>query len=190
MKRSLAVVGIGTGVGIFVVGASLQSEVALVGIATAGAVAVAFTWTTIGPKAVWAGLVGALAGSVVAWVAMRSMMRWVALTSDISPVLTAGGSAAILASSVVLGLLPGMGYVHFRRRLGGSFPKAALFGAVLSLIGGVPLTVVLSGEISSIAREPAIPVAFLLIVPIVFALTLEASHRWLDARLPAPKSLN
>ena len=175
--KLLGLMGIILGLVVFGVGALLLSEAALGGIALAVVGAIAYTWASVGRGPVVGGVVTGLVGAVFAWVAMRSMMRWVALSSGVSPVLTLEGTSAILLTSVVMSLLPAMGYVHFRRRFGRSFRKGLLYGVILALVGGIPVLVLLSGEIQSIAREPLIPASFILAVPVLYALVLEALHR-------------
>ena len=167
---------------VFGVGAVYLSDVALVGIAVGAASATAFTWVSLGKRAVYAGVVSGLVGAVVAWGAMRSMMRWVAVTSGRLPVLTLEGTSAILLTSIAMSVLPAMGYVHLRRRLGPPFSRGLVYGALLSVVGGVPMILLLSSEINAIARVPLIPVAFLLGVPVAYALALEATHRAFEGR--------
>lgn len=175
--RRLSLIGIVLGVVVFGVGAAMLSVVALFGIVLAAASAIAFTWVSLGRRSVFVGVASGLVGAVIAWVAMRSMMRWVALSSGRSPVLTIEGTSAILLTSVTMSMLPAMGYVHFRRRYGSSFGKGLLYGLILTAVGGLPVLLLLSGEISAIAREPLIPASFILAVPVVYALVLEASLR-------------
>ena len=188
----LSLAGIGLGVVTFGVGAAMLSEVALAGIALAAFGAVGYTWISLGPKAVVGGLGSGLVGAFAAWVAMRLMMRWVALGSGILPVLTLEGTSAILGTSLIMSVLPAMGYLHFRQRFGPSFGKSFLYGLVLSGAGGIPILMALSGEISAVAREPLVPASFLLGVPILYALALESAHRvfrdrWSAVSLPEPQ---
>lgn len=182
VMKSLSLGGLVAGVVVFGVGAALLSEVALMGITLAGFGAVAYTWFSLGPRHVVAGLGGAVIGGVVAWIGMRSMMRWVALSSELPPTLTLEGTSAILGTSLIMSVLPAMGYVHFRLRFGPSFGKSLLYGVIISLIGGIPLLLLLLGEITSIAREPVIPTSFLVGIPIVYGPTLEATDRILRNR--------
>ncbi len=175
--RALSLGSVIVGVAIFGVGAAILSVVALVGIGLAALGGISFTWLTLGRKQVFAGLGSALVGALIVWVAMRSMMRWVALSSGVSPVLTLEGTSAILGTSLLMSILPAMGYVHFRLRFKPTLGRSLFYGLLLSAMGGIPLVILVSGEISSIAREPAIPISFLLGVPIVFAAALEAAHR-------------
>jgi len=179
--KSLSLGGIVVGVAIFGIGATMLSEVALIGIGLGALGAIAYTWFSLGRESVFAGLGSALVGALVAWVAMRSMMRWVAQSSGLSPVLTLDGTSAILGTSLIMSVLPSMGYVHFRLRFRPTFGKSLLYGLMLTLVGGVPLVLLVSGEISAIAREPAIPISFLLGVPILFTVALEATHRILSS---------
>ena len=182
--RLVALVGVVAGIIVFGVGAAFLSVVALGGIVFAAGSAMAFTWVSLGKRAVYMGVASGLAGALVAWVAMRSMMRWVALSSGLVPVLTFEGTSAILLTSVTLSILPAMGYVHLRNRFGPSLSKGLLYGLGLAAAGGVPVILSVLGEINSIARVPLIPYAFLLGVPVVYALTLEAAHRAFENRLP------
>ncbi len=175
--KSLSLGGIAVGVVIFGVGAAILSVVALVGIGLAAFGAISYTWLSLGRKLVFAGLGSALVGALIAWVAMRSMMRWVAMSSGLSPVLTLEGTSAILGTSLLMSVLPAMGYVHFRLRFKPTLEKSFLYGLLLSALGGIPLVLIVSNEISAIAREPVIPISFLLGVPILFAVALEAAHR-------------
>lgn len=175
--RRLNLAGVALGLVAFGVGAAMLSVLALAGIVLAAACGVAFTWVSLGQRAVVRGVGSGLVGALVAWVAMRSMMRWVALSSGLSPVLTLEGTSAILATSVVMSMLPAMGYLYFRKRFGHSFTKGLWYGLLLSVVGGLPVLLLVSGEINAIAREPLIPTSFLLGVPVVYALTLEATHR-------------
>ncbi len=175
--KTLSLGGIALGVVIFGVGVAILSAVALVAIGLAAFGAISYTWLSLGRKLVFAGLGSALVGGLIAWVAMRSMMRWVALNSGLSPVLTLEGTSAILGTSLIMSILPAMGYVHFRLRFKPTLGRSLLYGLLLSAIGGIPLVLIVSGEISAIAREPAIPISFLLGVPILFAVALEAAHR-------------
>ncbi len=174
---TLSLAGIAVGVVIFAVGAAILSVVAIAGIGLSAFGAIAYTWLSRGRERVLAGLTSALVGALVAWVAMRSMMRWVALDSGLSPVLTFEGTLAILGTSLLMSILPAMGYVHFRLRFSPTFGKSLLYGLMLSAIGGLPIVLIVSGEISAIARQPAIPISFLLGVPVLFAVVLEAAHR-------------
>ncbi len=175
--NTLSLGGIAVGVVIFGVGAAILSVVALVGIGLAAFGAISYTWLSLGRDRVLAGLGSALVGALIAWVAMRSMMRWVALSSGLSPVLTLEGTSAILGTSLLMSILPAMGYVHFRLRFKPALGRSLFYGLLLSAFGGIPLVLLVSGEISSIAREPVIPISFLLGVPIIFAVALEAAHR-------------
>ncbi|MBI3840442.1 MAG: hypothetical protein HY297_00550 [Thaumarchaeota archaeon] len=172
------------GLGVFAVGAALMSVAALGGIALAAAGVVTYTWKSLGRTAVTVGIAGSVIGAVAAWVAMRSMMRWVAASSGIELTLTLGGTAAILGAAVLMSILPGMAYVHFRRRFGATLLKSLAFGAILSGLGGVPLVALLYGEIAGLARVPAIPIAFLLLVPVLFAATLDGAYRVLERPKP------
>lgn len=152
------------------------------GIFVSGSFAASYTWLSLGRKAVLRGIGIGIVGAVVAWVAMRSMMRLVALSSELSPVLTFEGTFFILFASVVLSILPAMGYVHFRNVYGPSFRKGLLYGLILMAVGGFPVLLLEEGEIVSIAHQPLIPVAFFLLVPVVYALALEASFRVFERR--------
>jgi len=165
------------GLVVFGVGAAMQSVFALAGISFAAIGAVAFTWVSLGKKAVAAGVGTGLVGALVAWVAMGSMMRWVALSSGLAPILTLEGTSAILGTSVMMSLIPAMGYLYFRRRFGPSFRMGLLYGVILSAAGGLPVVVLVSTEITGIASVPTIPISFLLGVPVLYALVLEAAHR-------------
>lgn len=179
--RRLSLLGVPLGIALIGVGVSgMMSEfagIAFLGIFIAGFSAAAYTWLSLGRKAVFSGTSAGLFGAVVAWVAMRSMMRLVALTSGISPVLTFEGTSFILITSVILSILPAMGYLHFTKRSGPSFGKGLLYGLILTSVGGLPVLLLETGEITSIASQPLIPAAFILAVPVLFALTLEASLR-------------
>lgn len=178
----LGLAGVALGLAVFGVGAAMLSVLALAGIVLAAACGVAFTWISLGRRAVVRGVGSGVVGALVAWIAMRAMMRWVALSSGLVPVLTLEGTSAILATSVVMSTLPAMGYLYFRKRFGHSLMKGLAYGLLLSVVGGLPILLLVSGEISSIAREPLIPTSFLLGVPVVYALTLEATHRALRNR--------
>jgi hypothetical protein len=170
------------GLVVFGVGAAFLSEVALAGIILAGFGAVAYTWFSLGTRAVIVGLGGAMVGGVIAWIGMRWMMRWVALSSGLPLTLTLEGTLAILGTSLIMSVPAAMGYAHFRGKFGSSFVKSLIYGVVISLVGGIPLLILLLGEISSTAREPVIPASFLLGVPLVYAPVLEATHRLLRNR--------
>ena len=170
------------GVVVFGVAAAFLSALALLGIALAAFGAISFTWISLGGRLVLTGLICAAVGSTASWVAMRSMMRWVAVSSGLTPILTLEGTLSILGTSLLMSLLPGMGYVHFRRKYGPSFRTSLGYGIILTLAGGLPVIILVSSEISSIAREPIIPVSFLLGVPILFSLVLEGTHRFLATR--------
>ena len=176
-----SLIGIGMGIVIFAVAASLMSVVALVGIVLSGVSSVSYTRVTLGSRATIVAGLSAAGGAIVAWLMMRLMMRLVALTSDRPVVLTFGGTSAILLSSFALGLLPAMGYVHFRKRYGATYRTGLMFGVLLAGLGGVPMLALVYDEIIAIAAVPAIPAAFLLSVPVVFALLLELSHRALKS---------
>ena len=169
--------GIVIGLVIFAVGAAFLSAGALVGIGLSAFGAIAFTWVSNGQRRVLIGLSSGIVGAVVAWVAMRSMMRWVAVSSGLSPVLTLEGTSAILGTSLLMSILPGMGYVHFRSRYGPSFRTSIGYGVILSAVGGLPILLLVAAEISSIAREPIIPISFLLGVPVLFSIAVEGAHR-------------
>ncbi|MDE1853858.1 MAG: hypothetical protein KGI38_08965 [Thaumarchaeota archaeon] len=180
--RRLSLLGVPLGIALIGVGVTrtmseFAGEVVFLGIFIAGCSAVSYTWLSLGRKAVFSGIAAGLVGAVVAWVAMRTMMRLVALTSGISPVLTFGGTSFILIASVILSILPAMGYLRFTKQSEPSFRKGLLYGLILTSIGGLPVLLLETGEITSIASQPLIPVAFILAVPVLFALTLEASLR-------------
>ncbi len=171
------------GIVVFGIAAAFLSVLALAGIALSAFGAVSLTWISLGRRSVLIGLTSTAVGSIAVWIAMRSMMRWVAITSQLTPVLTLEGTLAILGTSLLMGLLPGMGYVHFRRKYGSSLRTSLGYGTILTIVGGLPVLVLVLTEISSIAREPVIPVFFLLGVPILFSLIIEGTHRLLAGRV-------
>ena len=175
--KSLSLAGVALGIAIFSIGAVMASVVALVGLVLAAGSAIGFTWVSLGRDWAVRGVTTGLIGALVAWVAMRSMMRWVALSSGRNLTLTFEGTLAILLTSVALSMIPAMGYIHVRRRYGGSVKFGLGYGLILATVGGAPMVLLLMDEITSIARVPMIPVAFLLLVLVAYALTLEASHR-------------
>ena len=177
LRKRLGLVGVFLGIVIFAAGIALLNVFALAGIALSAGSAAYLTMLTGGRRMAVDGMMTGLVGAAVSWMAMRSMMRWVALSSGATPLLTFEGTANILLTSILLSVLPAMGYVHFRRRFGHSFQRSFLYGLLLAGAGGIPFVFALLGEINSIAKVPIIPVSFLLVVPVVFALTLEASHR-------------
>ncbi|QQG49403.1 MAG: hypothetical protein HY247_03620 [archaeon] len=187
-ERNSAIIVILLGLTVFALGALALSIWALLGIAIASASATVFTFRAFGRRVLLAALVSSVFGAMVAWIAMRTMMRLVAVSSGISLTLTAGGTLAILGTALLMGILPGVGLVHFRARFGTSIWTSIAYGWVLSILGGVPMALLLSAEIIRIASDPAIPVAFLLEVPILFALTVDLSLRGLGrwTRLGAP----
>ena len=169
--------GVAVGIAIFGVGAAMLSIWSLLGVMIAALSGVASVWISFGQRQVVQGVWACLIGSLVAWISMRLMMRWVAMSSSLSPTFTLEGTSAILGTSVMMGVLPAMGYVHFSKRFGHSLIMGMLYGLILSTIGGIPMILILSGEITTIAREPLIPICFLLTVPILYAFLLEVSHR-------------
>lgn len=200
-RKSLGLTGIFAGLVLFALGAAgatngaaqmtgLLGAIAVAGIVLSGVSAAYFTLFSVGRAAVIVGVLSGVVGAVVAWIAMRTMMRLVAVFSGVGPTLTAGGTTAILLTSLMMSLLPAMGYVHFRRRFGGSFPNGLGYGLLLSVVGGVPVLLLELGEIGAIAKVPAVPVTFFLVVPVVFGLTLEASHRFLPRLISVSTTLS
>ncbi len=179
---TLNLLGIAAGLVVFAVGAVMLSGAALVGIVIAAGCSVWITWEVLGQKAVTRGIAGGLVGAALAWVAMRVMMRWVALSSARPVTLTIEGTSAILLTSMMLSILPAMGYLHFRNRLGSRYRFALSYGVILLALGGIPMVIILLEEIFSIARIPLIPATFLLAVPVTFALSMEAALRAMEGR--------
>jgi len=186
-SRAVGLTAIAVGLVIFALGAAILSVVALAGIALAAGGAVAYTWFSLGRMAVFSGLASAFLAALAAWVLMRWMMRWVALSSGLVPLFTVEGTSAILGTSLLMSILPAMGYVHFRARYGPSLGKSLVYGVILSVGGGVPILLLVLSEVTGVAREPAVPVSFFLGVPVLFSLTLEGTHRFLRGlcHLPA-----
>lgn len=174
---SLGIVG---GLVVFALGASMLSVWALAGIAVSAAASIAYVSRSAGGRAAVLGMATGGVGSAVAWVAARLMMRWVAVSSGLQTVLTPEGTGAILATSLLMGLLPAMGYVVFARRFGHGLGVALGYGVLLCLLGGVPLVAILLPEIGAIAHVPVIPVGFLLAIPVLFALVIELAGRGLE----------
>ena len=186
ITRRLSLFGVPLGIIMIGIGVSgvtgFSGELAFFGIFVSGTFAASYTWLSLGKRAVLRGIEIGIVGAVVGWVAMRSMMRWVALSSGLSPVLTFEGTFFILFASVVLSILPAMGYVHFRSVYGPSFRKGLLYGLILVAVGGIPVLLLEGSEIDSVAHQPLIPIFFFLLVPVVYALALEASFRVFERR--------
>ncbi len=179
VPRKISLAGILTGLVLFGLFAALANPLALLAVLVASGSAVTFTWSSLGRRAVIHGFVISVVGAILAGTVMRFMMRWVALSSGLSPRFTIEGTLAIFGTGTLLSLLPAIFFTHFRRRFGPSLKMGLLYGVLLSLAGGLPMFLLVISEIA-IAREPMIPFSAFLGLPILYSLVLEGTYRVLE----------
>lgn len=179
VPRKISLAGILAGLVLFGLSAALANPLALLAVLMASGSAVAFTWSSLGRRVVIHGFVISVIGAMLAGTVMRLMMRWVALTSGLSPTFTIEGTLAIFGTGILLSLLPAIFFTHFRKRFGPSLKMGLSYGILLSLAGGLPMFLLVLSEIS-IAREPVIPLSAFLGLPILYSLVLEGAYRVLE----------